>query len=240
MRSWITCRKIRRTVCFPGQAGRAGRPAGPRGRGSAVCGAADFREEPRPDAPRVRPRWRTVFWVYWTYPIYIAKRSSAQLTFYPPVALCAALTGRRSSVVERTIGNGEVESSILSGGTSFSPGFLRPFGSFEKFRALVLAKGRRVSRLGLTIRFRSAYKLWEYRVCLPTWSRRIIANGNGSASDPKADSMRQKKTAARRTAVSNIDRIVTGLTGPRGSAGAWRQILRGRDRAQPARPIPEQ
>jgi hypothetical protein len=27
------------------------------------------------------------------------------------------LNGRRSSVVERTIGNGEVESSILSGGT---------------------------------------------------------------------------------------------------------------------------
>tara|TARA_R110002126_G_scaffold9519_13_gene42962 strand:- start:465 stop:716 length:252 start_codon:yes stop_codon:yes gene_type:complete len=32
-----------------------------------------------------------------------------------------ALTGRRSSVVERTIGNGEVESSILSGGTIFPP-----------------------------------------------------------------------------------------------------------------------
>ena len=31
------------------------------------------------------------------------------------------ITGRRSSVVERTIGNGEVESSILSGGTMIFP-----------------------------------------------------------------------------------------------------------------------
>jgi hypothetical protein len=33
------------------------------------------------------------------------------------------IIGRRSSVVERTIGNGEVESSILSGGTIVSPDF---------------------------------------------------------------------------------------------------------------------
>jgi hypothetical protein len=37
----------------------------------------------------------------------------------------ASQSGRRSSVVERTIGNGEVESSILSGGTISLQNFLR-------------------------------------------------------------------------------------------------------------------
>lgn len=51
------------------------------------------------------------------------------------MALCAAITGRRSSVVERTLGKGEVESSILSGGTIISPGFLRFFGLLKNFCA---------------------------------------------------------------------------------------------------------
>ena len=43
-----------------------------------------------------------------------------------------AVTGRRSSVVERTLGKGEVESSILSGGTIF---FQRSFNRFSGLRA---------------------------------------------------------------------------------------------------------
>ena len=50
------------------------------------------------------------------------------------------LNSRRSSVVERTIGNGEVESSILSGGTVTFPGFLRYLALSRDFRAPVFTR----------------------------------------------------------------------------------------------------
>ena len=51
------------------------------------------------------------------------------------------ISGRRSSVVERTIGNGEVESSILSGGTMTFPGFLRYLALSRDFRAPRMENG---------------------------------------------------------------------------------------------------
>ena len=77
--------------------------------GTDPCGAGDLHVTLRPDAQDVRPHWPTVgvmasglpsgvaSWeslqMFWSYRLYIAKRLSTQLTFYPPMALCARPNG---------------------------------------------------------------------------------------------------------------------------------------------------